>query len=63
MSTSVWKNEHNLDGIMGTFGQTARYGDEPWGAHYTGRQEVRAFWLCVMRRMWTPVELGCPVTH
>jgi steroid delta-isomerase-like uncharacterized protein len=32
------ENEHNLDGIMGTFGETARYDDEPWGAHYVGRE-------------------------
>ena len=28
------ENEHNLDGIMDTFGETARYDDEAWGAHY-----------------------------
>jgi steroid delta-isomerase-like uncharacterized protein len=38
------ENEHNLDGIMGTFGETARYDDEPWGYHYRGRDEVRAFY-------------------
>ena len=27
------ENEHNLDGIMDTFGETARYDDEGWGAH------------------------------
>src|SRR4029077_11812739 len=30
------ENEHNLDGIMGTFGETARYDDEPWGAPLRG---------------------------
>jgi hypothetical protein len=25
------ENEHNLDGIMETFGETARYDDEGWG--------------------------------
>jgi hypothetical protein len=29
----TWENEHNLDGIMDTFGETARYDDEGWGAH------------------------------
>ena len=38
------ENEHDLDGIMATFGQAARYDDEPWGAHYTGRDAVRAFY-------------------
>jgi steroid delta-isomerase-like uncharacterized protein len=38
------ENEHNLDGVMETFGKTARYDDEPWDAHYLNRQEVRAFY-------------------
>jgi steroid delta-isomerase-like uncharacterized protein len=38
------ENAHDLDGIMGTFGKTARYDDEPWGSHYMGRQEVRVFY-------------------
>jgi hypothetical protein len=31
------ENQHDLDGIMTTFGATPRYDDEPWNAHYTGR--------------------------
>ena len=31
------ENDHDLDGVMGTFGETARYDDEPWSAHYMGR--------------------------
>lgn len=38
------ENEHNLDGIVSTFGETARYDDEPWDAHYVGREQVRAFY-------------------
>jgi hypothetical protein len=34
------ENEHNLDGIMATFGETARYDDEPWDRHYSGRDGV-----------------------
>jgi steroid delta-isomerase-like uncharacterized protein len=45
------ENEHNLDGIMGTFGEAARYDDEPWDAHYTGRQEVRAFYAQLLRAL------------
>ena len=45
------ENEHNLDGIMGTFGESARYDDEPWDAHYMGRQEVRAFYAQLLRAM------------
>jgi steroid delta-isomerase-like uncharacterized protein len=46
-----FENAHDLDGIMGTFGEAARYDDEPWGAHYTGRQEVRAFYMQLLRAM------------
>jgi steroid delta-isomerase-like uncharacterized protein len=45
------ENEHNLDGIMGTFGDAASYDDEPWDAHYMGRQEVRAFYAQLLRAM------------
>jgi steroid delta-isomerase-like uncharacterized protein len=38
------ENAHDLDGIMATFGETARYDDEGWGAHYVGREEVREFY-------------------
>ena len=45
------ENAHDLDGIMATFGETARYDDEPWGTHYMGRQEVRAFYAQLLRAM------------
>src|SRR5262245_64040986 len=45
------ENQHDLNGIMGTFGETARYDDEPWDAHYTGRQEVRAFYAQMLRAL------------
>jgi len=38
------ENKHDLDGIMGTFGETARYDDEAWGAHYIGREQVCEFY-------------------
>jgi len=38
------ENEHDLEGIMGTFGAAAHYDDEPWGAHYVGRNDVRTFY-------------------
>src|SRR5580704_16288286 len=43
------ENQHDLDGIMGTFGKVARYDDEPWGAHYCGREEVRSFYAQLLR--------------
>jgi steroid delta-isomerase-like uncharacterized protein len=45
------ENEHNLDGIMDTFGETARYDDEGWSAHYQGRQEVREFYAQMLQAM------------
>lgn len=39
-----FENHHDLEGIMGTFGAEARYDDEPWDAHYRGRDEVRSFY-------------------
>jgi hypothetical protein len=37
------ENQHDLAGIMRTFGATAHFDDEPWSAHYTSRDEVEAF--------------------
>jgi steroid delta-isomerase-like uncharacterized protein len=38
------ENAHDLEAIMGTFGAMAHYDDEPWGAHYVGRDQVRTFY-------------------
>src|SRR5262249_42052024 len=38
------ENAHDLDAIMGAFGATAHSDDEPWGAHYVGRDQVRTFY-------------------
>jgi steroid delta-isomerase-like uncharacterized protein len=43
------ENQHDLDGIMQTFGPAARYDDEPWDAHYTGRDAVRFFYAELLR--------------
>lgn len=45
------ENAHDLDGIMETFGEAARYDDEPWDTHYRGRQEVRAFYQQMLQAM------------
>jgi steroid delta-isomerase-like uncharacterized protein len=42
------ENEHDLEGLLRTFGDTARYDDEPWGEHYEGRNAVRAFYEQLM---------------
>jgi steroid delta-isomerase-like uncharacterized protein len=39
-----FENDHDLEGIMGTFGAMPRYDDEPLGMHHVGRDEVRKFY-------------------
>ena len=45
------ENEHDLEGVLQTFGDTARYDDEPWGEHYTGRNGVRLFYEQLMKAL------------
>ncbi len=45
------ENQHDLDGIMTTFGSAPRYDDEPWNAHYAGRDGVRLFYSELLRAM------------
>jgi steroid delta-isomerase-like uncharacterized protein len=45
------ENHHDLEGIMGTFGATARYDDEPWSMHYIGRDEVRTFYQGLLQAL------------
>jgi steroid delta-isomerase-like uncharacterized protein len=45
------ENEHDLEGVLGTFGDTARYDDEPWGEHYKGRDGVRQFYEQLMKAL------------
>jgi len=42
------ENAHDLEGVIATFGDTARYDDEPWDMHYTGRDQVREFYRQLM---------------
>ena len=46
-----FENQHNLKGIMGTFGGTAHYDDEPWGAHYSGRDQVHTYYEGLLRAL------------
>jgi steroid delta-isomerase-like uncharacterized protein len=43
-----FENAHDLEGVIGTFGDAARYDDEPWGARYEGRDKVRQFYAQLM---------------
>jgi steroid delta-isomerase-like uncharacterized protein len=45
------ENMHDLDGIIATFGETARYDDEPWNAHYLGLAQVRSFYDQLLRAL------------
>src|SRR3984957_2310064 len=45
------ENDHDLEGVLLTFGETARYDDEPWGEHYTGRDGVRLFYEQLMKAL------------
>ncbi len=42
------ENAHDLEGVIQTFGEMARYDDEPWDQHYKGREGVRAFYEQLM---------------
>ena len=42
------ENAHDLEGVLATFGETARYDDEPWGEHHKGRDGVRQFYEQLM---------------
>jgi hypothetical protein len=45
------ENRHDLDGIMGTFGASARYDEEPWDDHHIGCDAVRAYYDGLLRAM------------
>jgi steroid delta-isomerase-like uncharacterized protein len=42
------ENQHDLEGVLATFGDSARYDDEPWDEHYNGREGVRQFYSQLM---------------
>jgi steroid delta-isomerase-like uncharacterized protein len=43
------ENEHDFEGVLGTFGDTARYDDDPWDEHFNGRDGVRQFYEQMMK--------------
>jgi steroid delta-isomerase-like uncharacterized protein len=45
------ENEHDLEGVLRTFGDTPRYDDEPWGEHYVGQSGIRLFYEQLMKAM------------
>ncbi|PWT93489.1 MAG: hypothetical protein C5B55_04425 [Blastocatellia bacterium] len=38
------ENQHDLDSVMATFGENARYDDMPWDDHRTGLSGVRSYY-------------------
>jgi steroid delta-isomerase-like uncharacterized protein len=45
------ENAHDLAGVLGTFGEGARYDDEPWGEHYAGMEGVHRFYTQLMNAL------------
>ena len=45
------ENAHDLEGVLQTFGTTARYDDEAWGEHYEGGVGVRQFYEQLMKAL------------
>jgi steroid delta-isomerase-like uncharacterized protein len=45
------ENQHDLEGIMSTFGASARYDEEPWGDHHIGCDAVRAYYDGLLRAL------------
>lgn len=38
------ENAHDLDGVLATFGEQARYDEEAWDDRYEGRGQVRSYY-------------------
>jgi steroid delta-isomerase-like uncharacterized protein len=45
------ENQHDLEGVLATFGENARYDDQAWGEHYEGPHGVRAFYQQLMKAL------------
>lgn len=45
------ENRHDLDAVMATFGDEARFDDEPWGDRREGRDGVRSYYIEIMRAL------------
>jgi steroid delta-isomerase-like uncharacterized protein len=46
-----FENAHDLPSVMGTFGSSATYDDEPWDEHHVGRAAVQSFYEQLLRAL------------
>lgn len=56
------ENDHDLEGVLRTFGETAHYDDVPWSEHYSGRDGVRLFYEQLMKAL-PDLEIGVQRWH
>jgi steroid delta-isomerase-like uncharacterized protein len=45
------ENKHDLEAVLSTFGDAARYDDEAWDEHYKGGDGVRLFYTQLMQAL------------
>lgn len=45
------ENDHDLEGVLETFGESAHYDDRAWGEHYAGSAGVRSFYEQLMKAL------------
>lgn len=45
------ENEHDLEAVMDTFGETPEYEDTPWHDYHIGRDGVRAYYEGLLRAL------------
>jgi hypothetical protein len=45
------ENDHDLEGVMQTYAESARYDDEPYDEHHSGSADVRRYYERLMRAL------------
>jgi steroid delta-isomerase-like uncharacterized protein len=45
------ENEHDLEGVLSTFGERPHYDDEAWAEHFEGASGVRQFYEQIMKAL------------
>ena len=57
------ENQHDLEGVLSTFGDMARYDDEPWDEHFDGQDGVRQFYKQLMTALPDLGNRGAPAAR